>query len=523
MEIDVNREQICINKLVCEKKEIVFVEEDMIVPDSKPDILNALNISGNICIIKKEVIDEKVKIDGLVNTYIMYLPDSKEDNLRGLNATVNFSRNITIPDCKEGMQAIICTEIKDLECKVLNGRKINVRVGLEIRVKVYSNENIEIISGIDNIDDIQTLEETFEVNSLIGNGSSRVFVKDTLNIDSSDEIAEILKADVNLENCDIKISYNKILSKCEVNVKIMYLTEDNKINTIQGKIPAVGFIDMQNVSEDSICDINNEINNIIIRPNSAEEHSIYVEIEMETSVSAFEKKDFVLIQDLYSPSQILNFTKKKINVSEDKITKNKEFTVTSKTNIPDIVDGKMLDVEILSTINKEQKAKSKIMYDGEMIVNFIFSNSIGNVNSKISKIPFELNVENPLIDENVNVETNMSILNKRFEVKQNGDVDCSIDANMMTDFLKDKSINIIENIELAENDANAGDYDSLIVYVVQKGDTIWKIAKRFRSTIDDIVKINGIEDKNQIQIGQKIYIPKFKSKNKKGNIDAVSA
>ena len=46
MEIDVSKEQICINKFVCEKKEIVFVEEDMIVPDSKPDILNAINLSG---------------------------------------------------------------------------------------------------------------------------------------------------------------------------------------------------------------------------------------------------------------------------------------------------------------------------------------------------------------------------------------------------------------------------------------------------------------------------------------------
>ena len=30
-------------KLVCEKKDLVFVEEDMIVPDSKPDILNSIS------------------------------------------------------------------------------------------------------------------------------------------------------------------------------------------------------------------------------------------------------------------------------------------------------------------------------------------------------------------------------------------------------------------------------------------------------------------------------------------------
>ena len=523
MEIDVSKEQICVNKLVCEKKEIIFVEEDMIVPDSKPDILNAINLSGNVCIYKKEVTDGKVKIDGCVNTYIMYLPDSNEDNLRGLNAKIEFSKSIAIPECMEGMQAQICVEIKDLECKVLNGRKINVRAGLEIKVKLFSNEDIDIISGINNIDDIQTLDKTFEVNSLVGTGNARVYVKDTLNIEQNDEIAEILKTDVSLEDCDIKISYNKILSKCEANVKIMYLTEDNRINTVQGKIPAVGFIDMPNVSEENICEINNEINNIIVRPNSAEEHSIYVEIEIETSCTAFEKREIALIQDLYSPSQNLNFTQKRINASANKITKVKNFTVTSKTNIPDLVDGNLLDVEVLCAINKEQKTKSKIMYEGEMTVNFIFANNNGNVNSKISKIPFEFNIENPTEDEDVNVETKLNIIGKNFDVKSNGDIDCTIDVEASAEFMQNTNMNIIDNIETAENDADSGDYDSLIIYIVQKGDTLWKIAKNHRSTVDDIARVNGIEDPNQIQVGQKIYIPKFRNISRKGNVNAIPA
>ena len=92
MEIDVSKENICINKLVAQKKELIFVEEDMIVPDSKPDILNSVNLSGNVCIYKKEVLDGKIKIEGCVNTYIMYIPDSQDDNLRGLNANIEFSK-----------------------------------------------------------------------------------------------------------------------------------------------------------------------------------------------------------------------------------------------------------------------------------------------------------------------------------------------------------------------------------------------------------------------------------------------
>ena len=67
-----------------------------------------------------------------------------------------------------------------------------------------------------------------------------------------DNLAEILKAQVCLVDKDIKISYNKVLTKSEAEIRIMYLTEDNRINTINYKIPVVGFIDIQNVSEEKI-------------------------------------------------------------------------------------------------------------------------------------------------------------------------------------------------------------------------------------------------------------------------------
>ena len=50
MDINITKETLNVNKIVCEKKEMMDVQGDMIVPDSKPDILNTINTSGNVCI-----------------------------------------------------------------------------------------------------------------------------------------------------------------------------------------------------------------------------------------------------------------------------------------------------------------------------------------------------------------------------------------------------------------------------------------------------------------------------------------
>ena len=174
MEVEVSKEKICINKLVAEKKELIFLQSDIIVPDSKPDILNTINVTGKCLIYKKEIEENKVKFEGTIKTYIMYLPDSKNENLRALNLDLDFSENIAIPGAKEGMVLITKTTVKDIECKVINGRKINVKAGVEFDIKLYSNEDIDIISEVTNVENIQTLKQTFNVNSLVGSGKTVV-------------------------------------------------------------------------------------------------------------------------------------------------------------------------------------------------------------------------------------------------------------------------------------------------------------------------------------------------------------
>ena len=520
MEVQVSKENICINKLVAEKKELIFVNSDMIVPDSKPDILNTINVSGNVCIYKKEIAEDKVKLEGNINTYIMYLPDSKEDNLRALNCNLDFSESVAVQGAREGMTLKTKCTLKDIECKVINGRKIAIKASIEANIRIYSNEDVEMINKITNIEDIQTLQESFEVNSLIGSGKTSVYAKDTLKVEQNDELAEILKLDINLVDKDIKISYNKILAKAEAEIKIMYLTEDNRIGRTTGRIPVVGFIDIQNVSEENICDVNYEIKNILCRPNPVEEHSIYIELEIEESCMTYEKKQINLIQDLYSPTCNLEFSQKRISSSTDKCETLKEITVKDELQVPDVQEGSLLDVEVTPNLINTEITNSKIKYKGDLNLNFIFTND-SIVNSRSAKMPFEISVDNETRSDKISVDTEIGIASTNFEIQSRGEASCEVELSVDTKTDRNSSINIIDNVELSnEQSEQDEDYDSLILYIAKPGDSLWKIAKRFGSTVDELARMNGIEDENVIAIGQKIYIPKFKYVKKENNENA---
>ena len=519
MVVDTIKEKLCVNKLIATKKEILLIEGDMIVPDSKPDILNTICTSGVECIYKKEVQNDRVRIDGNINTYIMYLSEDSQDKIRGINTSLDFSENIQVPNAQEGMNCVCKTKLKDIEAKVINGRKVGIKATLEVDIKVYSNEEVEIINQLENTEGIQMLKEDLQVNSLVGTGENKVFAKDTINIDNIDNLVEILKVNTCICNKDIKISYNKILTKADLEIKIMYLTEDNRINHINTKIPIVGFIDIQNVVDGNTCDANYEIKNLIIKPNSIEEHSIYIEAEIGVNAAVYEEKQINFIQDLYSPIDNLEFNKKKVTTMSRRKNNQEIKQIREKVKLEGIDGKNIIDVDIIPNIQKENILNNKIVYEGELQLKFVVANSNLDIDMKNAKLPFEYILETDENSDNISTDTNIDIINKDFIIQDGGDVNINIDMSVNINSYKISSLNIMDEIQ-KNGEKEQNDY-SLVMYIVKKGDTLWNIAKKFNSTVDEIVKINDIKNENIITPGEKLYIPKYYKVEVNSDVDPM--
>lgn len=129
--------------------------------------------------------------------------------------------------------------LNNIECKIINERKINLKANLEFEMNIQANSEVQFVNNVD-LKDLQKLEKTKQVNSVLGMGNTKTTVKETVNIDNADNLAEILKVDAHISNKNIKISYNKILIKADLKLKILYSTEDGRINTVNAKFPIMG-------------------------------------------------------------------------------------------------------------------------------------------------------------------------------------------------------------------------------------------------------------------------------------------
>ncbi len=507
MAIETTKDSVCINQIIEQKNESIVAEADSIIPDIKPDILSAISTSGTVCIYKKEIMDGKVRIDGSINAYIMYLADDENGSIRSINSNIDFTQVIDMPKAKQDMMLETNVVLKNMECKVLNGRKVNTKAVMEIEVKISANENVDIIAGV-KLNDVQTLNTSVNVHSLIGSGTTKVYAKDTFVLDNIDNLAEIMKVDVKINNKDTKISYNKVLAKSDMDVKILYLTEDNRINVVQNVIPVMGFIDIPDIAETHMCDVKYEIKNLIVKPNSVEEHSIYVEAELEIFCEAYENQEINLIQDLYSPSVNLNFTQRSIKVMQTRQTMQNTCSIRENQQIMELQGNKIYDVEIKTEILKQTLLNGRVLYEGELKLNFIYAGSNqSGIDTKLITIPFNFNVDFDGINTNSNIETLIEIGMQDFIVTSDNSVEIKVDIVFNTTLVKNADINIIDDIKEDEN--RAINQYSMVVYFVKPGDTLWQIAKKFGSTSEEIVRVNGIDDPDRLSISQQLFIPRY--------------
>ena len=219
---------------------------------------------------------------------------------------------------------------------------------------------------------------------------------------------------------------------------------------------------------------------------------------------------------MYCPCMNLKYNQKEVTTMTNKQITNNTFNIREKISVPEISNNKIYDVEITPTINNANVLNGRIVYEGELKLNFIFSsNDNKRIDTKMYTLPFTFNLDNNDINSNKVVNTKVNCINDEFVIASDGMIECKVDLMFELEMYNNTNINIMNEIDIEENNVNSS--PSMIVHIVKQGDTLWNIAKQHNTTVEEIVNVNKIEDPNNISIGQKLFIPRF-NRTKIGNI-----
>lgn len=490
MELQIQKEKMNIKKRIGEKCKRIAIEKDVILPDNKPDIIKVLSDNSNIYINKKEKMENKCKIEGGVETRISYL--TGEGKTRVLKVEESFTEIFEIPGLTEDSYTNEKVCVKSSTITIMNERKIHYKIEIECCVKASCKEEIEFICGVNEENNLQTLTQKKTVNTFITHGESKVSLKEKMEIENTGENIEVVKLDYDISNIENKVSYNKVLIKADCSLKVLYQTESGIVYCAKKEVPLMGFLDMENVEDTDDINIDFTIKNLNIVESDLKPE-IDIEMELNINGDVYKKQDINLLADLYDLNYKTDFTKQKTMVECGNKKSIQTNQIEQKIVVEDINQIYDSQFQIMNIDRKDRALEIEIK---AIYLYSSFENQ--NISRKEETFKIQIRLENDIGDITV------KIANAIANVLPDSSIISNLDIEIYDNSLEE--IDLIKEINMDEEEKDDG--YSMIIYFVKPGDTLWKIAKRFKSTVREITRINEIENEDRINIGDKLYIPR---------------
>lgn len=506
MSVATNNMRLSLNKVKNIQKEERWIEQDIIVPDNMPDALKIISVSAFPYISDVEISDGRVKVVGKINYLVTYRANDENTNIRGLNTSCPYSIIIDNEKIKDGSNILVESSLKNIIYSLPNERKIAIKNEIVYTLEIVENAMVDFIK---DFPDNSNIEYSKCTNSFCNvKEMKQGYISSNENISISRESSpmyEILKYSYRIKDTDYKESYNKLLLKGILEITIIYLGEANKLCKEKVEVPFSGMVDTDNIESDANIEIKYIIRDLNIHINpDIEQKTLSLDFKIEYRICISENKEVEYVEDFYSKNSNLKYEEKTIEVASRNVDVTREISIND--SISDIIpEGyKIIDYDLDTSNIGIQLLEDNIKLNGIAKLNVMLQNK---ENGELESRSLDV-----MVDESIQFEDswkgsniNIKIKDKKLVVTQNGNsIDIKIVIYIDIDAQNVITINSIEKIE--EEPIDLKDISSINIYVVKPGDSVWKIAKKYKTSMENIIRTNKLENPDLINIGEKILV-----------------
>lgn len=235
---------------ILEKSSVCEETADAIVPDSEPDILRLIG-SWSTASVKDETLQEgRLVLSGAVKTTVLYEPE-KEEGVRTIEVPIHFAHIEEGTGIAPGDQSRVLAEVVGTETRLINPRKVSVSVFLNISCLVMSARTLTLTQEVEMDDPgLQCLKTQQSATLPI------VFAKKTINLmeeiplPAQEEGMRPVEQSAAFHTMEEKIVAGKVVLRGEVEIKVLALTPENRLEPFTASLPFHQILDADGLTEE---------------------------------------------------------------------------------------------------------------------------------------------------------------------------------------------------------------------------------------------------------------------------------
>ncbi len=509
MDFEIEKNKVRHFEPVLDTRTVRDESAEIIVPDQFPDIMRVVDASGLVCLKEKSCRDGKIDVSGTVRVNVLYAPEGAR-GLRKLETTVPYQASFECPDLTSESEACVNVCIHSIEPRMVNSRKVHIRIGLAVSAKVFSPTEYELSCGVADASDVETLKSSVQAYLPVAVKSKNFSIIDDIEIASSKApAAELLRVDIRLAPGDARAIGNKVVFKGSALIKILYRSngadDSDEIYTTENELPFSQILEMEGLDEDSDCTIMLSLCGAemdIHGSGQGQSHTIGVTLNLNATGVAWMNRTLETLSDAYSTTCEIE------SESRPLLMKNLVEKSTRRQTVREVIEtgiqaGAVLDVSVLLEPPALKGEGDRNVLSANAIVSVVFLGEDGSAYNSSRNIPVVCPVDLP---EGAGCEATATFAGDAFGAGAANGVEVRFSADFDVSVTKSQRINSIISLKGEPPSETETRRPSVVLRHTVPGEKLWDIAKSYRTTVSEVMSANGLEDMEQVMDGRLLLI-----------------
>ncbi|WAM31357.1 DUF3794 and LysM peptidoglycan-binding domain-containing protein [Caldicellulosiruptor naganoensis] len=513
LELDKRYEKIEYMNVYGSDSQKVIVEGEILLPEIKPDVLKVLQTDADVFVTSVEVLNDRVVVQGEVDFKIIYLSNDPLKKISFVSSSAPFSKVFDLFGVRPGMTYEVKDDLIYSYCSALSTRKLSAKAIVEISLVVKSPTSIEYLDYIED-ESVKFLKEKITIsNPLII--TEQIVKKEILDIpQGKPSIREILRSFARLSDKNIKFDRKKLSIDLKIDAKTLYSPDigQNPLEMVEHEMFAEHSIELSNIPDDLEPIVKFYIKSFKISPKTdevGELRRVEYDIVVEAKV-AFNKLDIIEpIVDLYSTMYELKELKKFLTIEQFVGKTRQVHTIKEVVSLPSEPE-QIFSISGRVEIDMVKAEKNAVQIKGVLVVFLIYISKDEQdlIKSAATQILFSIKIDLEGVEDQDKIYADIEIENLSFSILSASEVETRAHLAIELWAKRTQTTEIISDVEVrGEIERDDSRFASIYIYTVQKGDSLWKIAKNYRTTVEKLISFNQLENE-EIFPGQKLLIVK---------------
>ena len=490
-----------------------YLDEDYNVPDQKEDVQRI--IQGNAELKPEDIrpVENYVKITGKVYFKVLYMTASGDPRPAVLEGKIPFEEMVYAEG--DGNETFFLRNVRtEFTATVVNTRKLSLRIMSEMEVGREWIRDEELTEDVESDVPIYRKTQNMNLLRLAVTRKDTYRIKEELTLPGTKEsIGQLLLTDISVRKLDIRMGQDEILLRGDLLVFCMYLSAEEKPDWIEQSVPFEGRILCDGVSENMYYHIQHSLEDTLadIRlDEDGEMRVLGIEATLSLRMNIFGEEETEILRDLYSLDQQCVFETKDTVLEELLMQNQSKCKISERLSLPELKDDVLQIIHSQGSIQveSEQYTEEGIRVEGILHLSFLYlrGNDIEPYGNWQGMVPFSWLIEYPAMPDKVSSSLSSHV--EQLAVTLAGSEAVEVKAVLSFDIflVKLTPVEVITSVRMEPLDMERlSEQPGIVGHIVQNGEDLWSLAKKYMTTVEGIIEVNGLESQN-ITPGDKLLI-----------------